>query len=328
MDHFVNGIGSGNIDPANMKAPVGPCITGVIDMRRDAENVLQGYVIEEGVVPPAMGKSFQVVLKSGSTTIGSKPDITYSESASRKWRQVKSAFGGYYTGATSHTQTYLVMSHDDNTGQLELVNDRLKIDNKGVGASDTVKKLNKVLEEATLKAKGTYIPSPLWTKPLGRGLVTVHPIGGCNMGKDGKFGVINHKGQVFIGNSKDVHEGLYVCDGAIIPTALGVNPFFTICALAERICEYAAKDRDWTINYGLIGRQIDYNRPLVSYEQNEPDLIKRPRNHELEGGISFTEVMKGYFSTEILSTDYVTAECKQINDLDLKLFKYIVFIIF
>ncbi|CAB4385335.1 unnamed protein product [Rhizophagus irregularis] len=308
LDHFVNGIGSGNIDPANMKAPVGPCITGVIDMRRDAENVLQGYVIEEGVVPPAMGKSFQVVLKSGSTAIGSKPDITYSESASRKWRQVKSAFGGYYTGATSHTQTYLVMSHDDNTGQLELVNDRLKIENKGVGASDTVKKLNKVLEEATLKAKGTYIPSPLWTKPLGRGLVTVHPIGGCNMGKDGKFGVINHKGQVFIGNSKDVHEGLYVCDGAIIPTALGVNPFFTICALAERICEYAAKDRDWSINYGLIGRQIDYNRPLVSYEQNEPDLIKRPRNHELEGGISFTEVMKGYFSTEILSTDYVTAE--------------------
>ncbi|RIA98513.1 cholesterol oxidase [Glomus cerebriforme] len=308
MDHFVNGIGSGHIDPVNMKAPVGPCITGVVDMRRDAENVLKGYVIEEGVVPPAMGKSFQIFLKTGSTIIGSKPNITYSESASRKWRQIKSAIGGYYTGAISHTQTYLVMSHDDNTGQLELINDRLRIDYKGVGSSDTVKELNNVLENFTLKSNGTYIPSPLWSKPLGRGLVTVHPIGGCGIGKDGKSGVTNHKGQVFIGDSNDVHKGLYVCDGAIIPTALGVNPFFTISALAERICEYAAEDRGWTINYDLVEKPIDFNSPLVSYERTEPDLIKRPRNHELKGGICFTEVMKGYFSTEILSPDYATAE--------------------
>ncbi|CAG8546209.1 1672_t:CDS:10 [Funneliformis mosseae] len=310
MDNFVNGVGSGDRVASGLDAPVGPCITGIIDMRRDAENVLKGYVIEEGAIPLAVGKAFQIFLKSGSTLVGSKPkNLTYSQSFNRRWRQIRSAIGGFYTGAISHTQTYLIMSHDDNTGQLELVNDRLNMEYKGVGTSDTVMELNKVLEDATTLVNGTYIPSPLWSKFLGRGMVTVHPIGGCGMGKDGNSGVVNHKGQVFIGEGNDVHEGLYVCDGAVIPTALGVNPFFTISAFSERICEYAAKDRGWTIDYDLVNKPIDFNHPLKSYEQNERDLIKRQRKcHELDGGICFTEVMKGYFSTEILSTDYATAE--------------------
>src|SRR4051812_45590400 len=117
MDFFVNGIGSGSIDPIDMKAPVGPCINGIIDMRNDAKNVLEGYVIEEGVIPPAAARFSQVVFKAGSSVIGSEPgNLAYSQFLNRKWRQIKSAFGGYYTGSTSHTQTYLVMSHDDNTG--------------------------------------------------------------------------------------------------------------------------------------------------------------------------------------------------------------------
>jgi cholesterol oxidase len=80
--------------------------------------------------------------------------------------------------------------------------------------------------------------------------------------------------------------------------------------LAERICEYVAKDRGWKINYDLVTKPIDFNQPLVSYEQNNKHDLEN-RGHILEGGICFTEVMRGYFSTEVLSTDYVAAESKK-----------------
>jgi cholesterol oxidase len=51
-----------------------------------------------------------------------------------------------------------------------------------------------------------------------------------------------------------VHEGLYVCDGAVIPRALGVNPLLTISALAERCCALLAEERGWTITYDLPSR--------------------------------------------------------------------------
>jgi choline dehydrogenase-like flavoprotein len=50
-------------------------------------------------------------------------------------------------------------------------------------------------------------------------------------------------GEVFQGEGRAVHEGLIVCDGALVPAALGVNPFATITALAERSVELAAKKR-------------------------------------------------------------------------------------
>jgi len=57
---------------------------------------------------------------------------------------------------------------------------------------------------------------------------TVHPLGGCPMADDPAKGVVDDSGRVH------GHPGLYVLDGSIVPTALGVNPSKTIAALAER----------------------------------------------------------------------------------------------
>jgi cholesterol oxidase len=65
------------------------------------------------------------------------------------------------------------------------------------------------------------------TWPLS-GYVTVHPLGGCPMADDPTLGVVDDTGKVH------GYDGLYVLDGSIVPTALGVNPSKTIAALAER----------------------------------------------------------------------------------------------
>ena len=50
-------------------------------------------------------------------------------------------------------------------------------------------------------------------------------------------GVTDHRGQVH------GYDGLYVLDGSIVPTALGVNPSKTIAALAERGVERLLAER-------------------------------------------------------------------------------------
>ncbi len=66
------------------------------------------------------------------------------------------------------------------------------------------------------------------------------------MGIDSSKGVVDGLGRVFKGNmeSKECYDGLYVIDGSIIPSPLGVNPSLTISALAFRISEYIAGKDD------------------------------------------------------------------------------------
>jgi cholesterol oxidase len=71
--------------------------------------------------------------------------------------------------------------------------------------------------------------------PFGKD-ITVHPLGGCPMADDPAAGVVDAFGRV--------HgcPGLFVSDGSIVPTALGVNPSETIGALAERNVEQLIAD--------------------------------------------------------------------------------------
>jgi cholesterol oxidase len=56
---------------------------------------------------------------------------------------------------------------------------------------------------------------------------TAHILGGCPMGARPEEGVIGPNAEVF------GHPGLYVVDGSMVPSNLGVNPSLTITALAE-----------------------------------------------------------------------------------------------
>jgi choline dehydrogenase-like flavoprotein len=56
-----------------------------------------------------------------------------------------------------------------------------------------------------------------------------HPMGGCALGGDAKRDVVDSQGR-----SWDV-DGLYIADSSILPTSLGVNPCYTVFALARYI---------------------------------------------------------------------------------------------
>ena len=68
-----------------------------------------------------------------------------------------------------------------------------------------------------------------------RRAVTVHSVGGVPMGIDRTHGVIDEYGEVH------GHRGLYVIDGAAVPSATGVNPSASILAMAERNVERAIR---------------------------------------------------------------------------------------
>jgi choline dehydrogenase-like flavoprotein len=96
------------------------------------------------------------------------------------------------------------------------------------------------------KNGGDSLIIPFWDSKDNRQQITAHPLGGCPMDEDATTRVVNSFGQVFRGHAgSNVYENLYVIDGSIIPSPLGVNPSLTISALAFRTSEHITRNRDY-----------------------------------------------------------------------------------
>jgi cholesterol oxidase len=139
------------------------------------------------------------------------------------------------------TQILLGMGHDRQEGKLILEdNGNARVSWPGLTKSDYRRMIREQFSRIAHAHGGQY----KYLKLFGDKMISVHPLGGCGMSDDPRSGVVNHKGQVYdtsCGGDIDprtgefrIHEGLYVCDGAILPTAIACNPFLTISALAER----------------------------------------------------------------------------------------------
>jgi len=276
-DQTINGVGFGN-HPEGEIPPVGPCITSIIDMRK-GDDWPKRMIIEEGAIPGAVGKLLPGVMSATAKLVGKDTDHGIMDAVKEKTRELDSLVRGPYHGAIKNMQTYLIMSHDDGAGKIELKNDRACISWPGVGEQENFVVGNKKLYQATKALGGEYVKNPIWTDIMKHSIVSVHPLGGCVMGEDAGQGVVNHKGQVFSGNNgQDVYENLYVTDGAVIPTSLAINPLLTISAVSERCCTLMAEEKGWNINYSLPSKPT-----------------RKPAEQKL--GVRFTETMKGYFST-------------------------------
>jgi cholesterol oxidase len=261
-------------------ADVGPTITSVIDFRDHSRPLAERFIIEEGAIPlPLVG-----LLRKATPPIaflhGRDTDSGLRDWAQEVARIARDLTGPDQEGALNSSMIFLGIGHDPADG-------RIILDHRGQakvmwGAAPDLpifKLIDSKMYDVTAALGGTYLDNPRWLKKFGKNAVTVHPLGGAAMGDDPDHGVVDDLGRVYRPDG-GVYEGLYVNDGSTIPTSLGVNPFLTISAVAERVVE------------ALAGAQP---APL----QPRPGPIKAPPARKLPVGVEFTEEMHGFFTTEI-----------------------------
>jgi cholesterol oxidase len=76
------------------------------------------------------------------------------------------------------------------------------------------------------------IPQNAITEALFNIPMTAHILGGCIIGKDRDYGVIDEYHRVF------GYENMFVTDASAVPANMGVNPSLTITAMAERAMSF------------------------------------------------------------------------------------------
>jgi len=219
----------------------GPVITQRIDFNLfDQFNKEHAFIVEDAGYP-----AFAAWLVEGL-----KPRFFWG---SRIWRLIQHTFKRWVQGRTYGSITYalrdllgsdlsyntcvlLSMGIDKSDGIMSLnKNKRLDIDwryKNSISLYDGI--LDATKEFAQKLGAKAAIPLPTWLWPS-RNNVTVHSLGGCILGDELENGVTSADpatfGQVFN------YKGLYVADGAIVPTAVGANPIATISALSEMVAE-------------------------------------------------------------------------------------------
>ena len=150
---------------------------------------------------------------------------------------------GIYGNEMSRSQILYVVAHDDASGRLRLQNDHVIVDWPSYSdAPERVRAEQKV--KAMIESMGgVFVSNPFAMTAFGGNRIIAHPLGGCAMGETVEQGVVAPDGRVFdpAKGPQGLHDGLYVCDGAAVPSAIGVSPLLTITALAERAMMLAAE---------------------------------------------------------------------------------------
>ena len=222
------------IDPAR-----GPSITAVVDCSTDDHSIHiedLGYPdpmlwFLEGALPPgpgrlvALGKLLVRYLQS-SLGLGNGDS------------RVSDGIAGLLRGGrTNHFLPYLGMGSDAGDGQIVLRDHGIDLRWSHRASRAMFREMEAAMRRISEQTGGTYVTSFLWRWPW-RKLVTAHPLGGCVMGETEADGVVNHFGEVW------GYPGLFVTDGASIPSALSVNPSLTIGAVAERAASFILHGRE------------------------------------------------------------------------------------
>lgn len=289
-DARTNVLGFGNRPDPRREHTVGPTIGSMIDYR-DLETDASQFLIEEGAFPRALIGALCRAVPKLALTRGTDTDSGFRDRAQELVRVMRDLVGEDMEGALNHSMLYLGMGHDEADGRILLDHHgHARVEWGAAPERPVYSKLHDEMHALVKALGGTYLPNPRGEQWLSSNAVTVHPLGGCPMGDDRTWGVVDHAGRVFdprADHAAAVYDDLLVADGSVIPTSLGVNPLFTISALAERIAErfVAAHPRPVRPHDGVIA----------------PPVVIAPRP-----GIEFFERMHGFCTRAV--TDARTPE--------------------
>jgi cholesterol oxidase len=175
----------------------------------------------EGILPPRLGR-LRGLVRLGIDYVAERLGLVRSSRISREIDRLTAG------GRTTRFLPLLGMGTDAADGVLRLRRGELDLAWSHRRSLPMFAEMERLMTELSAAAGGRYVPSPLWRWPL-RKLLTAHPLGGAPIGSDPAHSVAGPWGEVW------GYPGLYVADGAAIPTALSVNPSLTIGALADRV---------------------------------------------------------------------------------------------
>ncbi|MDG1872873.1 MAG: GMC family oxidoreductase N-terminal domain-containing protein [Mariniblastus sp.] len=205
-----NNIGGFGADCSSCVRGVGPTVQTSLNLHRHAD-LHRRILIQDSAIPRGVSNLFTALLGDPSL---------------------------------DKSMAMLGMGHDEANGRLTKKDGRWQVKWEGLKDSNYRKMVFAEFDRLARAHGGKYKR----LKAFGNNLVTVHPLGGCGMSDDPNGGPTNHLGQVYdysgggyldpTTNQPAVHTGLYVADGSVIPTALGVNPYMTISALSQRIANH------------------------------------------------------------------------------------------
>lgn len=269
----VTGLGQMVRNPGGYTPP-GPTI--VASIRYNGGPVEDRITIEDLSFPSV----YATAARAAFAALRGQDTDTGDEEAERHRRQIdlNPLSPEHHNGALNCTMLYLCMGFDDAKGTMIFEKSffdpdgRVRVVWDGVGRQTVFRRINEELLRHARSLGATFIENPMWTMLDLRHLVTAHPLGGCPVGEDYMQGAVDEFGRVFAGDGS-VHEGLFVADGALIPAALGVNPFLTISALAERIAERKIEQLQGN-DYPAPPASVSFARmdPLEVLKWKEPEL--------------------------------------------------------
>ncbi len=243
----INGVGVGF--PAKVAGdPVGPAVAGLVDLRNTPE-LNDGIGLVEASIPSSSAALLAPMLVPGGKIFADDTDRSFDDQLDEMGRAALSLVKGAYEGAVHHTQTFLAIGHDDAGGQIVLEDGEVRIKWPGLADQKIYEKIDEICARAVAATGGSYMRNPLSNASLGGNPLSVHPLGGCAMADDISGGVVDHKCEIYDASPSSppgaVHDGLYVCDGSVLPRSVGIHPLFTITAIAERAMLHIARDKGW-----------------------------------------------------------------------------------